>query len=199
MSHHLDTTTCTIYVTARCHHPIHPIILSLMSTVFCGPSVKVDHISPLQMPGMIWLQGLLTVLPFTELQMWYWHLLNPMEPRLDLLNCCLTKGLPYHISLSVDSLNPPCNSTSISAFDSSMNLISQGQNEMVSTAMVEQYLANVQTVLNYPHACKLLHHGGILWCIVRQHTPYVYINALMDALADVCVHRCHQHFGWTNI
>jgi hypothetical protein len=135
---------------------------------FDSPAVIIDQISPLPIPSTILQAARLTVPATTELRMRYWHLLDPRVSTADLLVRCLTKGLPYHISLP---------GTSSSSNSIPQPLIIQHRHEKVSVPMINNYQANVQRVLHRPNAYKLLEHGGLIWRIVRQYRPEVLTNA----------------------
>jgi hypothetical protein len=147
---------------------------------FNGSVVNIDQIIPAPIPDIICREGMLTVPASTELRMRYWHLLDPQQSIHDLLTRCLAKGLPYSISskLSVTSSN-----NAIRACKSETHLIPQDRSEKLSIRIVNEYLANVRTVLRRPHSYKFLEQGGLLWRIVREYSPEVYTNAFTSRAA----------------
>jgi hypothetical protein len=154
-----------------------------MHTVFASPVISVDNTDPAPISDTVRRGGQLTVLASTELQIQYWHLVDPQLSVSDLLTCCLIKGLPYSISSPL--VTPPDISLSTFQHSEPRSLIQQARNEKVSVGMVNKYFSNVQMVLHCPHAYKFLEYGGLIWHIVRQYGPTVYTNAFIGPAAGL--------------
>jgi hypothetical protein len=120
----------------------------------------------------------------TELRLRFWHLQDPTTPMPVLLTRCLTKGLPFHVSLpNTGPTNPHITIPRISASNSKTHLIPQERTEKVSEPMVHKYYQNLHTLLNHPNAYQFLACGGLIWRIVLHYAPHLYVKFLLEPVS----------------
>jgi hypothetical protein len=101
-----------------------------------------------------------------------------------LLARCVVKGLPFRISVDSPEF-VDCATSQLTSVDTSNTcIIPQGQGELLSWQMVNQYYNNVQAVLSRLHACHFLSRGGLIWRIIQQYAPQLYTSALIGPTAE---------------